>query len=200
MPKREKYYLPGLPEKHVSVKDLRTTQYVKQGDTLILLYLLSNDFDMETKRANYHFYDNRTLHKSSLSPSTYAIMGAEVGDLKKAYNYFLACLYTDIHNLYNNTSGGIHGASLGATWQVVVNGFCGMRVGFNKISFHPSIPKEIGSIHFTIKWRGKKVRIQARNNSVSFFFEAPQRQSTQMYVFGKPVVLTGGEEVTVKKI
>lgn len=197
LPKREKYYLPGLPEKHVSVKDLCKTQYVKQGDTLILLYLLSHEFDMETKKANYYFYDDRTLHKSSLSPSTYAIMGAEVGDLKKAYNYFLACLYTDIHNLYNNTSGGIHGASLGATWQVAVNGFGGMRIGFGKISFDPAIPKEIGNIRFTIKLRGKDVKIKATNRSISFLYEAPPGQSTQLFAFGKPVILKGGKEVTV---
>ncbi len=199
LPKREKYYLPGLPKKHVSVKDLCKTQYVKQGDTLILLYLLSNEFDTETKKANYYFYDNRTLHKSSLSPSTYAIMGAEVGDLKKAYNYFLACLYTDIHNLYDNTSGGIHGASLGATWQVVVNGFCGMRVGFEKISFYPSIPKEIGSIIFQIEWRGKNIRIKATNNTISFFYEAGSKQTTEIFAFGRPVILKGGKKVTVTK-
>lgn len=199
LPKREMYSLPGLPEKHVSVKDLRKTQYVKQGDALILLYLLSNEFDMETKRANYYYYDDRTLHKSSLSPSTYAIMGAEVGDLKKAYNYFLACLYTDIHNLYNNTSGGIHGASLGATWQVVVNGFCGMRVGFDRLSFYPNIPKEIKSISFQIKWRGKNIRIKATNNIISLFYEANSKQSTEIYAFGRPVILKGGKEVTVIK-
>ncbi len=200
LPKREKYYLPGLPEKHVSVKELCKTQYVKQGDTLILLYLLSDDFDMETKKANYYFYDERTLHKSSLSPSTYAIMGAEVGDMKKAYNYFLACLYTDIHNLYNNTDGGIHGASLGATWQVVVNGFCGMRIGLDRVSFNPHIPEEIGSVCFSIYYRGKRLNVSAKNDSMSFYYDASARQSMEMYVFGKFVQLKGGKETTITNV
>ncbi len=199
LPKREKYYLPGLPEKHVSVKDLCKTQYVKQGDTLILLYLLSDEFDMETKKANYYYYDDRTLHKSSLSPSTHAIMGSEVGDMKKAFNYFLACLYTDIHNLYDNTAGGIHGASLGAAWQVVINGFCGMRIGLDRISFNPYIPKEIGGVRFSILREGKRLNVSAKKDTMTFNYEAGSRQSTEVYVFGRPVQINGGKTVTVKR-
>lgn len=200
LPKRQRYYLPGLPKKDVSVKDLCKTQFVKQGDTVILLYLLPEDFDIQTKKANYYFYDARTLHKSSLSPSIYAIVGAELGDLNKAYNYFLACLYTDIHNLYGNTAGGIHAASLGAAWQVVVNGFAGMRVSPDKISFEPRIPDKIKGLRFALKWRGKILKVRARNDRISFLYEAGANQSTEVYVCGQPVALRGGASVSLTKI
>jgi kojibiose phosphorylase len=199
LPKREKYYLPGLPEKHVSVKDLCTTQFVKQGDTLILLYLLGEEFDFATKKANYEFYDARTLHKSSLSPSTYAIMGAEIGDMTKAYNYFLACLYTDIHNLYNNTARGIHGASLGATWQVAVNGFCGMRVYFDKLAFDPHVPRQLKGIRFAIKWRGYTLRVAATKTSITLAYEAPGSRSAMVHVGGQKVVVKGGMEEALSR-
>lgn len=199
LPKRKKYFLPGLPEKHVSVKDLRTTQYVKQGDTLILLYLLSEEFDSATKKANFAYYDARTLHMSSLSPSTYAIMGAEVGDLTKAYNYFLACLYTDIHNLYNNTARGIHGASLGATWQVVVNGFTGMRIYFNGLSFKPSIPRQIKGVRFTVGWRGSDLLVHARNDRMVFRYDGSAGKAGTVRVGECVVPLRGGREISVVK-
>ena len=88
---------------------------------------------------------------------------------------------------------------LGATWQVVINGFCGMRVDLNRISFNPNIPKHIGSIRFYIKWRGKNIRIKATNNKISFLYEANPRLSTEIYAFGQPTILKGGKEVTVMK-
>jgi kojibiose phosphorylase len=199
LPQRKKYYLPGVPEKYDSVTTLCNTQFVKQGDTLILLYLLSDQFDLKTKQANYAYYDARTLHKSSLSPSTYAIMGAEVGDFQKAYNYFLACLFTDIHNLYNNTARGIHGASLGATWQVAVNGFAGMRVYFDKLSFNPQVPKEIKDIAFTIQWHGKPLCVSAGQKRMSLLYDAPASHSVRVYVGGKPVLLKGREQMVFMK-
>ncbi|MCK5241065.1 glycoside hydrolase family 65 protein [bacterium] len=199
LPQRKKYYLPGVPEKYDSVTTLCNTQFVKQGDTLILLYLLSDEFDAKTKKANYEYYDARTLHKSSLSPSTYAIIGAEVGDSKKAYNYFLACLFTDIHNLYNNTARGIHGASLGATWQVAVNGFAGMRVYFDKLSFNPQVPGAIKDICFTIQWQGKPLSVSAGQKRMSLLYDAPASHTLRVYVGGKPVLLKGREQIVFIK-
>lgn len=198
LPKRDAYSIPGLPEKHVSVKDLCKTQYVKQGDTLILLYLLSDQFDHETKKANYFYYDDRTLHKSSLSPSTHAIIGAEIGDMEKSYNYFLACLYTDIHDLYHNTSGGMHSASLGASWQVVVNGFCGMRLGVKGVSFHPHIPDEIGGVRFNITMAGKNIQVYAKKDRISFLYETDSKKSIDLHAFGDKITLIGGKKITVK--
>ena len=57
-----------------------TTQLLKQPDVVMLMYLLPDEFDAEIKRANFDYYEARTLHKSSLSPSIHAIMGIEVGD------------------------------------------------------------------------------------------------------------------------
>ncbi len=199
LPERKKYFLPGLPEKHVSVKDLRHTQYVKQGDTLILLYLLSEQFDLKTKKANYDFYDARTLHKSSLSPSIYAIVGAEVGDARKAYNYFLACLYTDIHNLYHNTARGIHSASLGATWQVVVNGFAGLRVYFDKLSFTPRVPPQVKSVSFTLKWRGRDLDVLAGQKLLTLLYHAGPGHTAAVEVDGQRLILPGGRTVKLKQ-
>ena len=55
------------------------TQLLKQPDVVMLLYVLPDAFDAAAKLANFEYYEARTLHKSSLSPSIHAIMGIEVG-------------------------------------------------------------------------------------------------------------------------
>ena len=47
----------------------------------------ANEFDEETIKENYAYYEKRTLHGSSLSPSIFSVMGLKVGDDSKAYRY-----------------------------------------------------------------------------------------------------------------
>ena len=61
---------------------------VKQPDVLNLMYFFSQDYTLEEKRANYEFYEARTIHESSLSPSLHAILAAELGKLDEAYTFF----------------------------------------------------------------------------------------------------------------
>jgi len=99
----------------------------------MLVYLLNNIFSDKIKRANYDFYIDRTVHKSSLSAPMHAFVASEVGDLHRAYNLFNVAMRTDISNLYGNTPEGIHAASLGGTWQALVFGFAGVMIKSNKL-------------------------------------------------------------------
>ena len=47
---------------------------VKQPDVLNLMYFFSQDYTLEEKLANYEFYEARTIHESSLSPSLHSIL------------------------------------------------------------------------------------------------------------------------------
>ena len=62
---------------------------VKQPDVLNLMYFFSQDYTLEEKRANYEFYEARTIHESSLSPSLHAILAVELGKLEDAYTLLL---------------------------------------------------------------------------------------------------------------
>ena len=64
--------------------NLEGAKLLKQADVVMLTYVLPDDFDDAVKRANYDFYEPRTLHKSSLSPAVHSIMGIEVGDPSRA--------------------------------------------------------------------------------------------------------------------
>ena len=57
-----------------------------------------------------------------------AIMGIEVGDPRRAVQYFRRAAFVDLVDNQGNTQEGIHIASAGGTWQMMVCGFGGFRV------------------------------------------------------------------------
>jgi kojibiose phosphorylase len=95
---------------------------LKQPDVVMLMYLLPDEFSAEIKRANFDYYEARTLHKSSLSPPIHAIIGMEVGDTTRAVQYFERSALVDLTDNQGNTAEGMHIASAGGTEEVLVNG------------------------------------------------------------------------------
>ncbi len=61
---------------------------IKQPDVLNHMFFFSDDFTAEEKRANYEFYEARTIHESSLSPSLHSILALELGMTDQAYQFF----------------------------------------------------------------------------------------------------------------
>lgn len=136
------------------------TQIIKQADVVMLLHLLGEEFDLETKRKNYAYYEKRTLHGSSLSPSIYSVMGLSVGDETKAYQYLRRAAFIDLTDLQNNTREGIHAANAGGVWQTVVFGFAGITMQENgELAIRPHMPKEWERLSFKLHYRGSWLKI-----------------------------------------
>jgi len=146
------------------------TTLLKQPDVLMLMYLLPDAFSNEIKKINYNYYEERTMHKSSLSPSIHTIMGIETENYERAFQYFERSAYVDLIDNQGNTNWGMHIASAGGTWQAVVNGFGGMRVKNGLLTFKPWLPKAWDSIQFKIKWQGNNIhlKIDQKENNNSF--------------------------------
>lgn len=72
------------------------TQNIKQADVVMLLYLLRDCYDTETKLANWRYYEPCTAHDSSLSPMAYSLVAADVGMVDWAYKYFLYTAHIDL--------------------------------------------------------------------------------------------------------
>jgi len=71
---------------------------------------------MEEKRRNYEFYEARTSHESSLSPSLHSILAAELGKLEEAYQFTAYAARLDLDNYNRNTEQGIHSSSAAGVW------------------------------------------------------------------------------------
>lgn len=136
------------------------TQIIKQADVVMLLHLMGEEFDQETKQKNYAYYEKRSLHGSSLSPSIYSIVGLLVGDERKAYRYLRRAALIDLVNLQKNTREGIHAANAGGVWQTVVFGFAGVSMEEDGIlSICPHMPKEWEGLSFRLHYQGTWVEI-----------------------------------------
>lgn len=156
---------PVRPEKLNHMKKSET-QIIKQADVVMLLHLMSEEFDEETMKENYSFYEKRTLHGSSLSPSVYSVMGLKVGDSSKAYRYLRRAALIDLLNLQKNTREGIHAANTGGVWQTVIFGFAGVSVEENGIvHIRPRMPKEWTGIRFRIYFRGTWLEIYVNHEN-----------------------------------
>ena len=141
---------------------------LKQADVVMLMYLLPHDYDMETQSANFNYYEQRTLHRSSLSPSIHCLLGLRVGDDKRAYAYLERSAYVDVHNNQGNTREGLHAASAGGTWQCVTLGFCGMGIGHDGgLEFSPKLPDCWSRVRFRIVWRGTPLTVNVTHAGVT---------------------------------
>ena len=147
-------------------KSIPETQLIKQADVVMLMYLLGQEFDEETIRENYNYYEKRTLHGSSLSPSIYAIMGLKIGDSSKAYRYLRRAALLDLWNIQGNTREGIHAANTGGVWQTVVFGFAGLSLDENgELHLQPHMPKEWEELQFSIMHRGEATEITIKGDN-----------------------------------
>ena len=144
----------------LKTKKASETQITKQADVVMLLHLLGEEFDEETMKENYAYYEKRALHGSSLSPSIFSVMGLKVGDDSKAYRYLRRAAFIDLLNMQGNTREGIHAANTGGVWQTVVFGFAGVSQredGMLKV--RPNMPKEWQNLTFRLHYRGAWLEI-----------------------------------------
>ena len=165
----------------------------------MLIYLLPDEFDAATKRANFEYYEARTLHKSSLSPSIHAIMGIEVGDSTRAVQYFARSAFVDLTDNQGNTAEGMHIASAGGTWQILVCGFGGFRVLGGRDDVQPWLPPDWEGIRFRLRWRGRPIQVAVDRTHVELLLGGPPAGTEEVVVAGRTVPLTAGEPVRISR-
>ena len=140
----------------------------KQADAILGMYLHSNLFTEEEIRRNYDFYQEVTLHHSSLSTCIFGIVACDIGYLDEAYKYFSQSARMDLDDYHNNFYAGIHAANMAGTWQAIVNGFAGVRCQDSKLRFKPVIPKEWEEYRFRIKRKGTLLEVTVSKQEARF--------------------------------
>ncbi len=135
-------------------------QLIKQADVILLMLLLGDQFSIEQKKANYDYYEPKTTHDSSLSPSMYSIIASEIGYVEDAYNYFIQTARLDLDDYNENAYKGVHLACMGSSWMVLVQGFAGMRNYQGRLHFNPYLPNKWDSYQFNLRFQGNKLRVK----------------------------------------
>jgi kojibiose phosphorylase len=157
----------GLPEwpEGFSLANVDDSQLIKQADVVMLMLLLPERFSPEEAKKSFEYYEKRSLHSSSLSASMYSIMGMRVGDPGKAYQYFKTTALVDLEDNQGNTHMGIHAASTGGCWQVVIYGFGGLSVDKKgQLNIDPCLPKEWKKMRYRVCWQGSLLEVIIENN------------------------------------
>jgi len=138
--------------------------FIKQADVLQGIYFFEDNYDIDTIKRNFDFYEPRTVHESSLSPCVHAILAAKLGDEKRAYEFYLRTSRLDLDDYNHDTEDGCHITSMAGTWMSVVEGFGGMRVRDGKLSFNPFLPEKWTSFSFNVGFRGTLLNVKVSKN------------------------------------
>ncbi len=152
---------------HWSWDRILRSPYIKQADTLQSLFLFEDQYDKDTIKQHFDFYESYTVHESSLSPCIHTILASAIGYKAKAYELYLRTARLDLDDYNNDTADGCHITSMGGTWMAFVKGFGGMRVKDGKVSLSPFIPDNWGSYSFRINFRNTILKINVTKEKVS---------------------------------
>ena len=139
---------------------------LKQADVLMLPFLFPQEFDRDVLAANYHYYEPRTDHGSSLSPGVHAALAARLGLEDQAERYFQQSLTLDLSNVMGNSTLGVHPACMGATWQALVFHFLGVRFDGDEVGVAADaaarLPRAWQAVELTLQWRGRTHTVEVR--------------------------------------
>ena len=145
--------------------------YIKQADTLQGFYMFEDHFSTEELERHFNFYEPFTVHESSLSPCVHSIQAAKLNRMEQAYEFYLRTSRIDLDDYNHEVEEGLHTTSMAGTWMSIVEGFGGMRVLNNTLSFSPKIPKQWKSYSFKVNFRNQVVTVNVNHNEAHFKLE-----------------------------
>ena len=148
--------------------DLYRKQVVKQADLVLALYVRGDRFSAEEKARDFDYYEALTVRDSSLSACVQAVVGAEVGHLELAYDYFCEAALIDLKDLQHNTRDGLHIASLAGTWIGAVAGFGGMRDHDGVLSFAPRLPQALTRMSFRLSLAATRLLVEVTHDGATY--------------------------------
>ena len=168
--------------------------YIKQADILQGFYLFEDHFTLEELQRHFDFYEPFTVHESSLSPCVHSIQAAKLDRMEQAYRFYLRTSRLDLDDYNKEVEEGLHITSMAGTWMSIVEGFGGLRVLDDKLSFTPRIPKKWKSYSFKINFRNRMLKVTVTSSGTKFKLEGVEPMSIRLN--GKRLVLNPNEEVS----
>ena len=154
--------------------------YIKQSDVLLGLYLYYFNFDTETIRRYFEFYEPMTVHESSLSPHIHSILAARIGKVEKAYQLFMHATRLDLDDYNNEGEQGLHITSMPGSWLAIVRGFAGLQIVNDMLKIEPVLPEKWNSYSFKVNYSGSTLHIQV-SKEIKIGLTAGNKLNIQVY-------------------
>ena len=157
--------------------------YIKQADTLQGFYMFEDHFSKEQLTKHFDFYEPFTVHESSLSPCVHSIQAAKLDRMEQAYTFYLRTSRLDLDDYNHEVEEGLHITSMAGTWMSIVEGFGGMRIKNNMLSFAPKIPKQWKSYSFKVNFRNQIIKVSVSQKVT--YFEVESNSDINILVNGE---------------
>ena len=100
---------------------------------------------------------------------------------------YLRTARLDLDDYNKEVEEGLHITSMAGTWMSIVEGFGGMRLVNDKLSFIPQIPAQWKAYSFKIKFRNRIIKVTVTKEGASF--ELTGSTNMTIRVHGKKVEL-----------
>ena len=182
---------------HWSWDRILRSVFIKQADVLQGIYLFEDDYDEDTIRRNFDFYESRCVHESSLSPSIHSILAARLHDIDRAYELYLRTARLDLDDYNLEVKDGLHITSMAGTWLSIVEGFGGMRIRNDRVCFNPVIPPAWQSYSFIIRFRNNPFTIEVNDRTVNVLNLS--NENIPLIIYGKEVLIKPGTKEIFEK-
>ncbi|WP_088816006.1 MULTISPECIES: glycoside hydrolase family 65 protein [Listeria] len=174
--------------------EVNEMQILKQADVVMLLYLFPALFPKNVMAKNLAFYEARTIHDSSLSKAIHAIVAQWCGNRELSYRFFKEACRIDFGDNPHSSDDGIHAASLGAIWLMVIHGFSGIQIRDGVLSVNPDLPDSWHELRFQFCYLGEQLAFALTKSALRI--EKQTDVPMQLSVLGKKYVLE--QTLTIK--
>ncbi len=174
----------GTLFKEYNLEQVNRMQVSKQADIMILFFLMEDLFTLDVKRANWDYYEPKTLHDSSLSLSTHVILASDMKDKKMAYDLFQRAVRIDAGENMKSSDAGIHAASIAGIWQSIVYGFGGLRMLHGNLRVCPALPENWSELDFSVYWHGQRLHMTMDHSQLVIKNETGT-ESVEIEVYGQ---------------
>ncbi|MFF9496197.1 glycoside hydrolase family 65 protein [Streptomyces flaveolus] len=184
---------------HFPYFDIYRKQVIKQSDLVLAMYTCGSWFDAHCDEdqiaRNFAYYEPLTVRDSSLSACCQAVVAAQTGHLRLAYDYAAEAALMDLADLEHNTRDGLHIASLAGTWMALVAGFGGTRREGDSLRFSPRLPEKFSRLAFRLQFRGRCVSVEIEADKATY--KLLMGDPLTIHHHGRPVLMNGDGPVTL---
>lgn len=188
---------------HWSYDRIYRYDMIKQPDVLMYMFLYRGIFSKQVVSANYDYYEPRTIHESSLSPSVHSILALDIGRIDEALNFFGFATRLDIDNYNRNTHEGLHITSIAAAWLNIVFGFGGLQSdpeNTDGLVLSPSLPKNWQGYEFRLIFQNMPLLVKVTDKSVEIsLLNQILKADLCIKLYGKTYKLQGNQLIVPLK-
>ncbi|MCJ7436933.1 MAG: glycoside hydrolase family 65 protein [Acidimicrobiia bacterium] len=181
----------------------------KQADVMMLHYLLSSDGLAELlAQLGYdadhgliercvEYYERRTAHGSTLSRVVHAWLHAR-RDPERSWRMLVEAARGDLDDLHDGTTReGIHLGAMAGTLDIVQRAYTGLETRGDTLRLDPVVPVALGSLAFTIRYRGHLVDLEFTTTVVRVRVDIDEGEPITVVIRGEQHQLVPGELLEV---